>query len=109
MGPGARRRVRYGVGMSLDGFIADAADGTSWMTSDRSYDARPFVASIDTVLVGRRSYEVMLGHGARAYPGLRTYVFSRSLAPADHPEVTLVGGGAAAVVRALRESPGKDI
>jgi hypothetical protein len=26
--------VRYGVGMSLDGFIADRLDGTSWMIGD---------------------------------------------------------------------------
>ena len=52
------RRVRYAVGMSLDGFIADERDGTSWMIGDPSYDSKPFFASIDTVLVGRRSYEV---------------------------------------------------
>jgi hypothetical protein len=28
------RRVRYGVGMSLDGFIADSLDGTSWMIGE---------------------------------------------------------------------------
>ena len=49
------RRVRYGVGMSLDGFIADRLDGTSWMTGDPGYDSKPFFASIDTVFVGRRS------------------------------------------------------
>jgi riboflavin biosynthesis pyrimidine reductase len=46
------RRVRYGVGMSLDGFIADDRDGTSWMIGDPSFDSKPFFASIDTVLVG---------------------------------------------------------
>ena len=70
------RRVRYGVGMSLDGFIADGGDGTSWMIGDPSYDSKPFFASIDTVLVGRRSYEVMLRQRTRSYPGLRTFVFS---------------------------------
>ena len=46
------RQVRYGVGMSLDGFIADGRDGTSWMIGDPTYDSRAFFASIDTVLVG---------------------------------------------------------
>jgi dihydrofolate reductase len=108
-GRAAARRVRYAVGMSLDGFIADAEDGTSWMTHDRAYDARPFFASIDTVLVGRRSFEVMLRHGQRSYPRLRTIVFSRTLAPGDHPEVTIVSDQAASAVRALRETPGRDI
>ena len=103
------RRVRYGVGMSLDGFIADSDDGTSWMTGDPAYDSKPFFASIDTVLVGRRSYEVMLRYGARSYPGLRTYVFSRTLKATDYPEVTMVADDGAAVVKELRAGDGRDI
>ena len=60
------RRVRYGVGMSLDEFIADSRDDTAWMIGDPAYDSKPFFASIDTVLVGRRSYEVMLRHRTAA-------------------------------------------
>ena len=95
------RRVRYGVGMSLDGFVADVDDGTGWMTGDPGYDSKPFFASIDTVLVGRRSYEVMLRHGVRSYPGLRTYVFSRTLKAADYPEVTMLADDGVATVREL--------
>lgn len=107
--PKPGRRVRYAAGMSLDGFIADAEDGTAWMTNDRTYDSRPFFASIDTVLVGRRSFEVMLAHGQRSYPRLRTIVVSRTLAAGDHPEVTIVSDDAASAVRALRDAPGRDI
>jgi dihydrofolate reductase len=103
------RRVRYGVGMSLDGFIADPDDGTTWMTGDPGYDPKPFFASIDTVLVGRRSYEVMLRHGVRSYPGLRMYVFSRTLKATDYPEVTMLGEEGVAAVKALRGGSGKDI
>lgn len=67
------RRVRYGVGMSLDGFIADLQDGRAWMTGDPGYDSKPFFASIDTVLLGRRSYEVMLRQGVRSYPEMRDW------------------------------------
>jgi hypothetical protein len=34
------RRVRYGVGMSLDGFIADAKGGTAYLVSDGAARAR---------------------------------------------------------------------
>ncbi len=103
------RRVRYGVGMSLDGFIADGRDGTSWMIGDPSYDSKPFFASIDTVLVGRRSYEVMLRNRTRSYPRLRTYVFSRTLRATDYPEVTILGDNGVATVAELRAAAGKDI
>lgn len=103
------RRVRYGVGMSLDGFIADRHDGTSWLIGDPGYDSKPFFGSIDTVLVGRRSYEGMLRYGMRSYPGLRTYVCSRTLRAADYPEVTVLGDNAVAAVAELRAEQGKDI
>jgi dihydrofolate reductase len=95
--------------MSLDGFIADVGDGTDWMTSDPGYDAKPFFASIDSVLIGRRTYEVMLRHGARNYPRLHTYVFSRTLEPAAYPEVTVLGEDGLAKVAELRAAEGKDI
>ena len=103
------KRVRYGVGMSLDGFIADNLDGTSWMIGDPAYDSRPFLRSIDTVIVGRRSYEVMLRAGSRSYPGLQTYVCSRTLRASDYPEVSVLGDNAAATVTELRSGSGKDI
>jgi dihydrofolate reductase len=103
------RRVRYGVGMSVDGFVADLDDGLGWMAGDPGYDSKPFFASIDTVLVGRRSYEVMLRQGARSYPSLCTYVFSRTLKAADYPEVTMLGDDGVATVRGLRRGSGKDI
>lgn len=59
------RRVRYGVGMSLNGFIADDQGGTDFLVSDSTYDPAPFFASIDTVLMGRLTYEVALRHGMR--------------------------------------------
>ena len=101
------RRVRYGVGMNLDGFIADSLDGTSWMIGDQAYDSKPFFKSIDTVLVGRRSYEAMLRYGMRSYPGLRTYVCSRTLRATDYPEVTVLGDNAVATVAELRAASGK--
>ena len=42
-------------------------------------------------------------------PGIRSVVFSRSLRPEDHPDVTIVADEPAATVSALREADGKDI
>ena len=101
------RRVRYGVGMSLDAFIADPQGGTGFLVTERDYDPRPFFASIDTVLMGRKTFEVA---GRRPYPGLSTYVFSRTLCSEDFPGVTIVSAeDATATVAALRAEEGKDI
>jgi len=95
------------MGMSLDAFVADPEGGTGWMVMDREYDQAAFFASVDTVLMGRKTFEVA---GKRPYPGLRTYVFSRTLRSADFPGVTVVSAeDAASTVAALRAEEGKDI
>jgi dihydrofolate reductase len=103
------RRIRYGVGMSLDGFIADEKGGTNFLVSDPAYDSAPFFASIDTVLMGRVTYEGAVRQGMRAYPGLQNYVVSRTLRQSDYPEVTVLGDGSERAIADLRAGTGKDI
>ncbi|MGH8793473.1 MAG: dihydrofolate reductase family protein [Stackebrandtia sp.] len=64
----------------------------------------------DTVLEGRRSYEVGLAEGvANAYPHMRHYVFSRTMTATADPAVELVSGDPAAKIRELKRQDGLDI
>ena len=101
------RRIRYGVGMSLNGFIADHDGQTDFLVSDSTYDSAPFFASIDSVLMGRVTYEGAVRQGMRAYAGLRNYVISSTLSAAEYPEVTILRDASA--IAALRRDSGKDI
>jgi dihydrofolate reductase len=103
------RRVRYGVGVSLDGFIADDKGGTDFLVSDPTYDPAPFFASIDAVLMGRVTYEGAVRQGMRAYPGLTNYVVSRTMRPPDYPEVTILSQDVESFIAKLKRKPGKDI
>jgi dihydrofolate reductase len=106
------RRVRYNVAASLDGFIADAHGGYDWIPPEPAIDFGALFARVDTVLLGRRSYELTLRDpAARTWPSTaRLVVFSRTLRSADHPAVTIVAEEAAAAVAALRREPaGGDI
>ena len=101
------RPVRYNVAASLDGFIADPRGAYDWIPDDPSVDFGALFARVDTVLLGRHSYDVARSQpGAPWAPGTRIFVFSRTLRPADHPGVTVVADDAAGVVRALRAEPG---
>ena len=64
----------------------------------------------DTFLIGRKTFEVMrrMGDAAPPTPGIRNFVFSRTLRPEDCPSATL-SDDAAAVVTDLRAQAGKDI
>lgn len=103
------RRVRYSVAISLDGYIADPNGGFDWIIMDPAIDFEAFFGGIDTVLMGRLTYELSLRQGRGGMPGMRTYVFSSTLDAADHPNVTIVAHDAAGTVQRLRAQDGKDI
>lgn len=110
-GPATRRRVVYSVAMSLDGYIAREDGGYDWIPNEPGIDWGAFMSRFDTVLMGRKTYEVTQGQGGGGGGGHgpRTYVFSRTLKQADHPDVTIVAGDPAGVVAPLRRERGKDI
>jgi dihydrofolate reductase len=105
------RTVTYGAACSLDGYIARRDHGTDWLRWSKDVErlSSEYWATIDTVIMGRRTYEVAIANGTRAYPGVRNVVFSRTLAPAAHPEVEVVAEDAAAFVHELRATPGRGI
>lgn len=63
------RRVRYNVAASLDGYIAGPRGEFDWIPEDPAVDFGALFGNVDTVLLGRRSYELTLEMGAAAWPG----------------------------------------
>ncbi|HEX3234384.1 MAG TPA: dihydrofolate reductase family protein [Gemmatimonadales bacterium] len=104
------RQVLYRVAASLDGFIAGPHGELDWIVSDPTLDLAKVYESVDTVLLGRRTYELTRQPGAPPWPrGWQIYVFSRMLRPAEHPGVTVVSADAGPRVAALRAAPGREI
>ena len=105
------RRVRYVVATSLDGYIAGPKGEADWIISDPDIDFRALFAQFDAALIGRQTFEAMTRgkKKAGAMPGMKTFVFSRTLQQRDYPKVTVVSENAAQTVNALRAESGKDI
>ena len=103
------RQIRYSVAISLDGYIAGSGGEFDWIPMDPDIDFAALAAQFDTYLVGRRTFEVTRGPGPAAMPGVRTFVFSRTLRQSDYDDVTIVGDTWKEVVQALRAEEGKDI
>jgi dihydrofolate reductase len=103
------RRVRYAVAASLDGYIAATNGEVDWITTDPAIDFTAIYRQFDTALIGRRTYEGMLPSGQGTLPGMKTYVFSRTLQPRDHLDVTVVADKSEETVAHLRSQSGKDI
>ena len=107
----AVRRIRYQVATSLDGYIAGPKGEADWIIMDPDIDFRALYAQFDAVLIGRRTFEVLTGGKKKggAMPGMKTFVFSRTLRQRDYPKVTIVAENAGETVTALRAESGKDI
>lgn len=105
------RRVRYSVASSLDGYIADREGGYGWIPEEPGIDFRAFFATVDTALMGRKSWEPMADPDAAGrFGAMDVYVFSSTLDPEAHPDVTVVRKeDAVPTVEALKAEEGKDI
>ncbi len=101
--------MRYLVAASLDGYIAGPNGEIDWITTDPEIDFAAISNQFDTILLGRRTFELVLSSGRGLFPGKVTYVFSRTLNRPDHPNVSLVAEKPEEVVSGLRATPGKDI
>ena len=102
------RPVRYNVAASLDGFIAGPRGEFDWIPMDPTVDFASLFAKVDTVLLGRRSYEAVREGGEAPWaPSARVFVFSRSMRAEDYPEINVVGSDAGAVVASLRAEEGE--
>jgi dihydrofolate reductase len=105
------REMVYTAACSLDGFITGPDDAIDWIEFNE--DARKHLAAfwptVDTLLMGRRTYEQTRAYGdGPAAPGIKaSYVFSRTLDRVEGRNTHLVRGDAAGVVRSLKAGPGK--
>src|SRR3954468_581018 len=84
-----RRHIIVHIAASADGYIARPDGDLDWLTSrpapEGFYGMNAFMRSIDTKVLGRRTYEASLRLGARFDDGGRTVVFSGQPRPSDAP------------------------
>lgn len=103
------RRIRFAVAASLDGYIAGPKGEADWIIMDPDIDFSAIFKEFDTLLVGRRTFETMVRGGNAAMPGMKTFVFSRTMQQRDYPEVTVVAEKIEETLTTLRAESGKDI
>jgi dihydrofolate reductase len=107
------RKVTFGGANSLDNYLARPDHAVDWLLWGKEAAAvmKDYWKTIDTILMGRKTYEVAVqsGHGGGSYAGMKTYVFSRTLPEGSHKGATIVRQDAADVVRELKGQDGKDI
>lgn len=117
------RKVTLGHANSLDNYIARKDGGSDWLhwSKEVAEISSKFLKTVDAMLIGRKTYEVMLAFGQTSYPGAKNYVFSRSKKKRDAlkkslvakkkkaDNVEVVSAEATKFVRELKRKKGKGI
>lgn len=72
------RKIILFIACSLDGFIARKDGGIDWLFTDQDYGYKEFYESVDTLLVGRKTYELACSFPEWPYAEKKTVVFTKN-------------------------------
>jgi len=108
------RKVILGAAITLDGYIARLDGSVDYlvMTKDASALMARFFATIDTIVMGRKTLEAAVAMTGTAYKspgGIPIYVFSRSQPPGERDGVIFTNQTPSAWLRRIRMRRGKHI
>jgi dihydrofolate reductase len=105
------RKIILQLAISLDGFIEGPNGEYDWCYTDQDYGMTDFFKRVDSVFIGRKSYEMSLGMETADnswMPKLKEYVFSNTITSVKEGAF-LVKGNIKSEIEKIKEEPGKDI
>jgi dihydrofolate reductase len=107
------RKVKVYIAISLDGYIAHSDGNIDWLEivvrAEEDYGYAAFIETIDTVIMGRKTYEKVLSFGGDFPHASRDcYVLSRTERPSDG-QIRFYSGSPDELLYQIRSKPGKDI
>ncbi|MEL7375766.1 MAG: dihydrofolate reductase family protein, partial [Bacteroidota bacterium] len=107
-----RKLILY-IACSLDGYIAKPNDDLSFLSmvdrtgEDYGYDG--FVKTVDTVIVGRKTYDWVINQGYNfPHTDKETYIITRRERPKEG-NLTFYNGDLKSLVQQLKQSRGQNI
>jgi dihydrofolate reductase len=112
------RKIIVYVATSADGYIARRDGSVDWLDRPRpagDYGMGAFYRSIDTILWGRKTYDMALAfqkrgvQGASFDPRVANYVFSHRPPPSKPSAVEFITETIPRFAKRLRNAPGKNI
>ncbi len=107
------RKVVLYIAISLDGYIAKSDGGIDWLSiverHGEDYGYGSLLETIDTVIIGRKTFEQVLSFGKGfPYKDKTCYVITRQKRPHDHNNI-FFNGNPSDLIRTLKTIPGKNI
>ena len=107
------RKVVLYIAQSADGYIAKEDGSLDWLNivekAGEDYGYANFVETVDTVIMGRKTYDKVLSFGIDfPHKGRKCYVWSASRTGSDE-NVTYFNSDLKELILKLKNEPGKDI
>jgi dihydrofolate reductase len=105
------RKIILGLAVSLDSFIEGPNGEYDWCFTDQDYGITELLKRIDTVFMGRKTYELTLKMddiGIEGFSKLKNYVFSTTLEKIGNG-VILINNHVKDAVEKIKNEVGKDI
>ncbi len=107
------RKVILYIAESLDGFIAREDNDISWLSivekPDEDYGYKDFIDTIDTVIMGRRTYEKVLSFGIEfPHKDKKCYILSKTL-EGNNENAQFYNGSIKDLIEMLKGKAGKNI
>ncbi|MFA7380861.1 MAG: dihydrofolate reductase family protein [Bacteroidia bacterium] len=106
------RKVKLFIACSADGYIATPDGGLDFLSTveqpGEDYGYATHYATIDTVVLGRKTYEKVLSFGMPFPHSCTTYIITSKPQP-PQGNIHFYHQGPVALIRELLQQPGKDI
>src|SRR5215216_6294576 len=104
------RKLVLSVAVSLDGYIEGPNGEYDWCLTDEDYGLSAFFKRVDSLFMGRKTYEMMLsiGEAPAGFPKFKEYVFSNTLTNVKDG-ARLIKGDIKQQVEKIKNEEGRDI
>ena len=103
------RQVKLFFATSVDGFIAGPSGELDWLIEDQDYGYEEFISNVDTLIMGRRTYDMIANFAEWPYGDRKIYVLSTRESNPDDDRVTFSNYPVEQFIEGLICQPGKDI
>jgi len=103
------RKIKLFIASSFDGYIAREDGSVDWLFTDNDYGYLEFYDSIDTVLMGRKTYDKALDFEEYPFKGKKNYVFSHNASVKTKDKDVEFSSDIVGFVRHLIRLKGRDI
>jgi dihydrofolate reductase len=106
------RKLSLFIAMSLDGYIAKPNDDLDFLSivqkDGEDYGYQRFISTVDTVILGRKTYDWVIRHAEFPHTDKATYVISKT-PRSDVGKISFYTGNLEQLVNKLKHEPGKGI